>query len=260
MQENERLTGEWQKKAELALTRDQEDLAREALKRKNTFSTNADTYRAQWAAQTEMVAKLKDQLRLLESKYQSALSQKDVLIARRRRAQAQAQVSQTISGMPRMDATAEIDRFERRIRGEEAKAEALTELGTDSLESQFDALERDAGVEDELAALKAKVQGTAAAGTTTTASRAGEGQRARVLPFLAPHSSPHPRGKGWAWRSTSLSGLMNPGVTSFTASRRMVGRIPVGPRSSCDSQRAVFSGWRAWTCSIPPHTLSTRIR
>lgn len=170
MQENERLTGEWQKKAELALTRDQEDLAREALKRKNTFSTNADTYRAQWAAQVEMVAKLKDQLRLLESKYQSALSQKDVLIARRRRAQAQAQVSQTISGMPRMDATAEIDRFERRIRGEEAKAEALTELGTDSLESQFDALERDAGVEDELAALKAKVQGTAtvAAGTTTT--------------------------------------------------------------------------------------------
>jgi phage shock protein A len=168
MEENERLTAEWQKKAELAISRDQEDLAREALKRKNTYATNANTYRSQWVAQTEMVAKLKDQLRQLESKYQSALSQKEVLIARRRRAQAQAQVSKTISGLPRMDATAEIERFERRIRGEEARAEALAELGTDSLDSQFAELERDAGVEDELAALKAKVKGGSTGGAGTT--------------------------------------------------------------------------------------------
>lgn len=170
MEENERLTTEWQRKAELALSRDQEDLAREALKRKNQYATNATTYRHQWEAQVEMVGKLKDQLRQLESKYQTALSQKDVLIARRRRAQAQAQVSKTISGMPKMDAASELDRMERKIRGEEAKASALAELGNDSLESQFAELEEDAGVEDELAALKAKVKGgaPAAAATTTT--------------------------------------------------------------------------------------------
>ena len=170
MEENERLTTEWQRKAELALSRDQEDLAREALKRKNQYATNAVTYRHQWEAQVEMVGKLKDQLRQLESKYQTALSQKDVLIARRRRAQAQAQVSKTISGMPKMDAASELDRMERKIRGEEAKASALAELGNDSLESQFAELEEDAGVEDELAALKAKVKGgsPAAAATTTT--------------------------------------------------------------------------------------------
>jgi phage shock protein A len=167
LEENERLTVEWQKKAELAISRDNEALAREALKRKNQYAANAETYRSQWTAQVEMVNKLKDQLSQLESKYQTALSQKDVLIARRRRAQAQAQVSKTLSGMPKMDASSEIDRFERRIRSEEAKASALAELGNDSLESQFDELERDSGVEDELAALKAKVKGGGS--TTTTA-------------------------------------------------------------------------------------------
>lgn len=167
LEENDRLTAEWQRKAELALTRDQENLAREALKRKNQYAANAETYRAQWTAQIDMVTKLKDQLRQLESKYQTALSQKDVLIARQRRARAQAQVSKSLSTMPKMDAAAELDRMERKIRGEEAKAAALEELGADSLESQFDALERDSGVEDELAALKAKVKGGSASAATT---------------------------------------------------------------------------------------------
>ena len=64
--------------------------------------------------------------------------------------------------MPKMDATAELDRMERKIRSEEAQAAALVELGTDSLDSQFAELETDAGVEDELAALRAKVKGTPA--------------------------------------------------------------------------------------------------
>ena len=166
MSENERLAQEWGRKAELAVSREQDDLAREALRRKNQYQSNAETYRSQWTAQVEMVAKLKDQLRQLESKYQSALSQKDVLIARRRRAQAQQQVSKTFSGLPKIDAAAELDRMEQRIRHDESHAAALEELQIDSLENQFDELERDAGVEDELAALKARAQGS----STTTPS------------------------------------------------------------------------------------------
>lgn len=177
MEENERLTGEWQRKAEMAITRGQDDLAREALKRKNQYQSNAETYRAQWTAQVEMVGKLKGQLRQLESKYQHAFSQKDVLIARRRRAQAQQQVSQTLSGMPRVDAAAELDRMDRKIRSEESRAAAYEELGNDSLDSQFAELERDAGVEDELAALKAKVRGpeTSPGPSATGAGTTGSG-------------------------------------------------------------------------------------
>lgn len=158
LDENETLAKEWTRKAELAVARDQDTLAREALKRKNTYAANAETYRHQWTSQVEMVAKLKSQLQQLESKYQSSLSQKEVLIARKRAAQAKIQVNKTMSGLPKLDAASEIDRFDRKIRSEEARAEALEELGQDSLESQFADLEADAGVEDELAAIKARVK------------------------------------------------------------------------------------------------------
>jgi phage shock protein A len=175
MEENERLSSEWQRKAELAVNRGQDELAREALRRKNQYQANAETYRHQWSSQVEMVAKLKDQLRQLESKYQQSLSQKEVLIARRRRAQAQQQMSKTFSGLPKIDAASELDRMERKIRGEEARAAAHVELQGESLDSQFAELEQDAEVEDELAALKAKVRGESAAGSTTTSGSSTPG-------------------------------------------------------------------------------------
>jgi phage shock protein A len=179
MEENEHLAVEWRRKAELAVGRNQDELAREALKRKNQYQSNAETYRHQWSSQVEMVAKLKDQLRQLESKYQTAYSQKDVLIARRRRAQAQAQVSQTLSGLPRLDSGAELDRMERKIRGEEARAAAYIELSGESLDNQFAALESDSEVDDELSALKAQLRGpespqiAAPAGSGTASGTAG---------------------------------------------------------------------------------------
>ena len=97
-----------------------------------------------------MVVQLKGQLRLLESKYQQALGQKDVLIARRRRAQAQQQVSKTISGMPKMDATAELDEWSGRSGAKKPTRRPWPKLGTDyHSTSQFAELETDAGVEDE---------------------------------------------------------------------------------------------------------------
>lgn len=166
-EENERLAAEWDRKADLAIERDQDDLAREALKRKNTYQTNATTYRSQWTSQVEMVAKLKDQLRQLESKFNSAVSHKEILVARQRRAQAQEQVNKTMSGMPKFDATAELERYDRKIRGQEAKAAAYEELGQDTLEGRFAELEADGAIEDELAAKKAKSKGEGAQTTST---------------------------------------------------------------------------------------------
>jgi phage shock protein A len=100
------------------------------------------------------VAKLKDQLRQLEAKYQATLGARDTLIARQRRARAQRQVAEAIVVFTPLDPSSELDRMERKIRSEEAHAAAALEIGDESFESQFQALEAESDVEDELEALK----------------------------------------------------------------------------------------------------------
>ncbi|HEV2107984.1 MAG TPA: PspA/IM30 family protein [Thermomicrobiales bacterium] len=158
-EETKRLASEWGEKARRAVEAGKDDLAREALRRKRDNEENAAVYTQQLGAQEQVVEKLKTQLRQLEAKYQSTLSQRDSMIARQRRARAQHQVSATLSTFSPMDPSSDLDRMERKIRGQEAQAAALTELSEDSFEAQFRELDYDEDVERELAALKG---GTAA--------------------------------------------------------------------------------------------------
>ena len=126
----------------------------DGLRRKRDSEENSKVYGQQLSVQESAVAKLKDQLRQLESKYQTTLSQRDSLVARQRRARAQTQVAQSITVFSPLDPTSELDRMERKIRSEEAHAMAALELGDDSFEAQFQALDAESDVEDELEALK----------------------------------------------------------------------------------------------------------
>lgn len=160
--ETSTLSTEWGKKAERAVAAGKDDLAREALRRKKDNDDNARVYREQLSLQEQTVEKLKGQLRQLESKYQATLSQRDALIARQRRAQAQHQVATAASAtvLSPLDPTADLERMERRIRQTEAQAAAALEMGSDdSLEAQFRELETDDEIETELALLKANVAG-----------------------------------------------------------------------------------------------------
>lgn len=160
LEEARRDTSQWQEKAELAVTRGRDDLAREALRRKNDAQELADVYDHQLTSQREMVEKLKRQLQVLEAKYQEAESKKSILIARHRRAQSQQRINETFSSLPELSAASELDRMERQIRGEEAHAMAVEELEQDSVEWQFAELETNSDVESELAALKASIGST----------------------------------------------------------------------------------------------------
>ncbi|MGI8642870.1 MAG: PspA/IM30 family protein [Thermomicrobiales bacterium] len=153
-EETRRLASEWEAKARRAIAAGKDDLAREALRRKRDNGENAAVYGRQLQAQEQVVEKLKGQLNQLEAKYQSTLSQRDSMIARQRRARAQTQVSETLSNFAPWDPTSELDRMERKIRGQEAQAAAITELSEDSFEAQFRELDYDDDVERELAALK----------------------------------------------------------------------------------------------------------
>ncbi len=173
--EADRVSAEWQRRAELAVDQGRDDLAREALRRKRDSDENARVYAEQLTAQQQTVSRLKNQLQELENKYRQAESKRDALIARSRRAKAQQQVSETMSNLPESSAATEFERFERRIRTTEATAAASAEMADLDNDDDFAALDRDLGVEDELAALKAKTGGGSAASSTATAPAASAG-------------------------------------------------------------------------------------
>ena len=154
LEENKELAEEWGEKAKRAVQAGKDDLAREALRRKHDANDNLAVYREQYETQQHTVAKLKQQLQLLESKYQSTLSQRDSLIARQRRAKATQQVAERVSSLTPFDSSSELDRMERKIRSSEAQASATLEMEDTSYDAQFRELDYDVDIENELEALK----------------------------------------------------------------------------------------------------------
>ena len=155
LNQTQKLSTEWQKKAERAVGAGKDDLAREALRRKKDNDENAAVYEQQLTVQEQAVTKLKSQLQQLEAKYQTTLSQRDSLITRQRRAAAQKKVTASLSTFSPMDPSADLERMERKIRSNEAQAAAELEMQDTSLDAQFSELDYDTTIEDELAKLKA---------------------------------------------------------------------------------------------------------
>ncbi|HEY1556306.1 MAG TPA: PspA/IM30 family protein [Kofleriaceae bacterium] len=154
---------EWERKAMVAVRAGDDNLARQALARKQEHETIAQQFQQQWIAQKQAVEKLKDALRLLNNKIEEAKRKKNILIARKKRAEAQQQIANTMQGLGDTSAFDTFDRMAERIQLMEAEAEAgaelAGELSGDTLESKFLQLERGAGgTEDEaLNELKAKM-------------------------------------------------------------------------------------------------------
>jgi phage shock protein A len=156
----ERSAREWGDRAEKAVRAGRDDLAREALLRKKDFEGIATTYQQQYDTQHQMTSKLRSQLELLMRKYDDAVRNRDVMIARHRSALAAQQVSKQLASMSGMDHTSELSRMDQRLRQEEAKALAMVELnsgGTASIEDQFAQLEAGDDMDDELKQLKSRM-------------------------------------------------------------------------------------------------------
>ncbi|MCP4445374.1 MAG: PspA/IM30 family protein [Myxococcales bacterium] len=153
---------DWERKAMLAVRAGNDDLARQALTRKQEHEDVAGQFQQQWIAQKAAVDKLKDALRLLANKIEEAKRKKNILIARKKRAEAQNQIANTMQGLGDTSAFDTFERMSDQINLLEAEAEAGAELAGElsgsSLESQFLALEAGgANAGDDLAELKAKM-------------------------------------------------------------------------------------------------------
>jgi phage shock protein A len=158
-QESQEKAEEWERKAELAVDKGDDELAKAALARRNSFKESADGFYQQWQEQSAQVQQLKDALHQLEQKIQDAEARKDLLIARSRRAKAETNIRETMSGIGRTSAATEFERMEERVSQQEARAKAAAELDSDTLEQRFASLESESSLDTDLAALKSKRSG-----------------------------------------------------------------------------------------------------
>lgn len=157
-QANQREAQSWLEKAGQALKAGREDLAREALRRKKAAEDLAGGLKEQLDSHNLMVERLKTQLRALDAKIGEAERKRQLLIARQKRAQAQETVSAAMSKTDTRKAFAAFERMESKVTQREDRLAAEAELAADlSLDDDFAGLGADNEVEDELAALKAKL-------------------------------------------------------------------------------------------------------
>ncbi|MCS6813676.1 MAG: PspA/IM30 family protein [Cyanobacteria bacterium] len=148
---------EWYRRAQLALQKDDELLAREALNRRQTYLETAKTLQTQLQQQVTIVEQLKRNMLVLESKLTEAKTKKDMYIARARSAKASQNLHEMMGRMGSGGAAAAFERMEEKVLQLEAQASAVADLSADSLDQRFAALESGGSVEEELAALKAQL-------------------------------------------------------------------------------------------------------
>ncbi|XVF65737.1 hypothetical protein PTKIN_Ptkin09bG0273900 [Pterospermum kingtungense] len=154
---------DWYRKAQLALQKGEEDLAREALKRRKSFADNASSMKAQLDQQKSVVENLVSNTRLLESKIQEAKSKKDTLKARAQTAKTATKVNEMVGNVNTSSALSAFEKMEEKVMAMESEAEALGQLTTDDLAGKFALLES-SSVDDDLANLKKELSGSSLKG------------------------------------------------------------------------------------------------
>lgn len=148
---------EWYRRAQLALQKGQENLAREALTRRKSYQETATAMKVQVEQQKQIVEKLKQNMRQLEQKISEAKVKKNMYIARAKSAKASEKLNEMLGSVNTGNALSAFERMEEKVMQLEAKSEAIAELGTDSLEKQFASLEGGNDIEAELEAMKAEI-------------------------------------------------------------------------------------------------------
>lgn len=149
---------DWEAKAELALSKDREDLARAALQEKKKSAEAAEALSKELAIVDEQISKLQDEIGQLQEKLADAKSRQKAIIMRQKTASSRLEVKKTLDSTKVDDAMGRFEQYERKIDDLESQVEAY-DLGKKTLQDEFAELEASDKVEDELAALKAKVKG-----------------------------------------------------------------------------------------------------
>ncbi len=149
----------WGEKAQLAVDKGREELAREALIEKKRYAERADALVDEATQCDDLVAQYQEDIKQLEDKLGSAREKQRVLVQRHVRAQRKMRTEGDIRRMDTSDAMTRFDNFEERIERMEADAELVNYGRKPSLEEEFRNLQGDEDIEAELDELKKKSAG-----------------------------------------------------------------------------------------------------
>jgi phage shock protein A len=162
----EREQKEWDSKAELAMRKGREDLAKAALIEKSRTTAAAEAIKADYSAVDESLTKLNDDIARLESKLQDAKARQKSLLARHKTANSRLAARKKIHDYKIDDALVRFEQYTRRIDDVEGRVEAY-DLGLPKdLKHEFVSLEAEEAVARELDELKARVAGRPAGQAT----------------------------------------------------------------------------------------------
>lgn len=148
----------WESRAELAVNKGREDLAREALQEKRNYLKEAERLQSEFNQLDDVIAQYKRDMQELEAKLATARDKHKALIHRHAQAQKRQQAQTTIRKVSNTDAFARFEALEGRIDRMEAEADLVSVKAKPNLEDEIDNLSQDDELEEELAALKKSLE------------------------------------------------------------------------------------------------------
>lgn len=157
----------WQAKAELALSKDRDDLARAALQEKSKSAEAAQALSKELAIIEDELVKLQSETGQLQDKLADAKSRQKTIIMRQNTVSSRLEVKRRLDSGTVDAAMGKFEQFERKIDDLESQVESY-DVGKRSLKDEFASLEADGKIEDELAALKEKMQAKGAKTASVT--------------------------------------------------------------------------------------------
>lgn len=160
--EDESMAADWMRRAEIAVDKQQDDLAKAAIERSLSYKQLSENYAQQVADQKLQVESLKSALHKLQQKLDEAQAKADLLVTQHRRSRVLGKARDAEMAVGNSANSGTFDRMKRKVAHQEAVAEAKAEMaGNDSVEDKLAALEREDRVNQLLEELKAKKRVTA---------------------------------------------------------------------------------------------------
>jgi phage shock protein A len=157
LEESQRRGTDWSKKAQIALSKNREDLAREALVEKRRWLDRADILEKEMDQCDVLVEQYQEDIQQLEEKLNMAREKQRILIQRHIHARKKRRAQEEIQRIDNTDTWIRFEQFENRIERMEAEADLVNKFRQPTLEDEFDRLEGDEEIERELEALKAEM-------------------------------------------------------------------------------------------------------